>query len=570
MTCNNGHRVKKAVLYARVSTDEQARSGYSLAQQLEALREHASREGYEVLEEVVDPGQSGASLERPGLDRVRDLVRGGGVAMVLAQDRDRFAREPAYHYLLRREFEEFGAKMRALNDRGDNSPEGQLTDGILDQLAKFERAKTAERTRRGKVRKAKEGKIVAASTGPAFGFAFNEARDGYVICEPRMQIVRDIFRMIAEESMPLTSVRSALEARGVLAPGGGRRWFRSTIRKIIQNDCYRPHTYREIEQLVSPEVATGLDQERRYGVNWWGRRRVTEKQVTETEADGTRRYRRGYKILYKPREEWIPIPVPDSGIAPEVVDRARTLLGNNIKPSSAGERFWELSGGVFVCGGCGYRMQTDRKRRSPATDRYHHYYKCPNRRPRSGIVERCSGSRRSHKAKAIEALVWDFVSGLLKDPTRLKDGLEKRIEEERAKSIHGDADREVKTRLRQLEQIEAKRSRFQDMAAEGLVSFEELRVKLHSLDKSRMVAEEELERLRARYARIDALEHDKDALLASLEGAVPELLDRLSSEGRNRVYKMLSLKVEAIPDGPLKLTGAFTGGLSVGVSESRS
>jgi len=229
MTSSNGRGPKKAILYARVSTQEQVEKGYSLAQQMEALREHAFREGYEVLEEVVDPGQSGASLERPGLDRVRELVREGDVAIVLAQDRDRFAREPAYHYLLRREFEEYGARMRALNDRGDNSSEGQLTDGILDQLAKFERAKTAERTRRGKVRKAKEGKIVAASTGPAFGFAFNEARDGYVIYEPRMRIVRDIFHMIAEESMPLTSVRSALEARGVPAPGGGRRWFRSTI-----------------------------------------------------------------------------------------------------------------------------------------------------------------------------------------------------------------------------------------------------------------------------------------------------------------------------------------------------
>src|SRR5918994_1458038 len=187
MPSTNGHGVRRAILYARVSTEEQARSGYSLAQQLEALREHAASEGYEVLEEVKDPGQSGASLERPGMDRVRDLVREGGVAMVLAQDRDRFAREPAYHYLLRREFEEYGARMRALNDHGDNSPEGQLTDGILDQLAKFERAKTAERTRRGKVRKAKEGRIVAASTGPAFGFAFNESRDGYVIYEPRMQ-----------------------------------------------------------------------------------------------------------------------------------------------------------------------------------------------------------------------------------------------------------------------------------------------------------------------------------------------------------------------------------------------
>jgi DNA invertase Pin-like site-specific DNA recombinase len=160
---NNGNGARRAILYARVSTDEQARSGYSLAQQLEALREYADEQGHEILEEVTDPGQSGASLERPGMDRVRDLVREGGVAMVLAQDRDRFAREPAYHYLLRREFEEYGCKMRALNDRGDDSPEGELMDGVFDQFAKFERAKTAERTRRGKLRKAREGQIIRAA-----------------------------------------------------------------------------------------------------------------------------------------------------------------------------------------------------------------------------------------------------------------------------------------------------------------------------------------------------------------------------------------------------------------------
>src|SRR5215218_648764 len=147
MQNNNGQGLRRrAILYARVSTEEQARSGYSLAQQMEALKAYADREGYEVLEEVLDPGQSGASLERPGMDRVRDLVTAGGVSVVLAQDRDRFSREPAYTYLLKREFEEYGCKMRTLNDRGDESPEGELTDGILDQLAKFERAKTAERT----------------------------------------------------------------------------------------------------------------------------------------------------------------------------------------------------------------------------------------------------------------------------------------------------------------------------------------------------------------------------------------------------------------------------------------
>jgi hypothetical protein len=73
----NSHGAKRAILYARVSTDEQAKNGYSLAQQLEALRDYAVRESYGIQVEIQDPGQSGASLMRPGMDRVRDLVREG-------------------------------------------------------------------------------------------------------------------------------------------------------------------------------------------------------------------------------------------------------------------------------------------------------------------------------------------------------------------------------------------------------------------------------------------------------------------------------------------------------------
>ena len=198
MSGTDGYGAKKAILYARVSTEEQARSGYSLAQQLEALREYATREGYEVLEEVADPGQSGASLERPGMDRVRDLVAAGGVAVVLSQDRDRFTREPAYHYLLKKDFQEHGCELRALNDRGDDSPEGELTDGILDQLAKYERAKVAERTRRGKRKKVQQGRILATHTAD-YGFQFNVRRDGYQIDEEKMAVVRRIFRWIGVE-----------------------------------------------------------------------------------------------------------------------------------------------------------------------------------------------------------------------------------------------------------------------------------------------------------------------------------------------------------------------------------
>jgi site-specific DNA recombinase len=108
MPSTNGHGPKRAILYARVSTDEQARSGYSLAQQMEALREYATGEGYEVFAEVTDPGQSGASLARPGMDRVRDMVSSMGISAVFAHDRDRISREPAYLYILKTEFEARG------------------------------------------------------------------------------------------------------------------------------------------------------------------------------------------------------------------------------------------------------------------------------------------------------------------------------------------------------------------------------------------------------------------------------------------------------------------------------
>src|SRR5215208_1478697 len=128
MTSTNGHGPKRAVLwailYARVSSDDQVR-GYSLDQQIGALREWAAAEGYKVLEEIRDEGWSGAYLERPGLDSVRDLVEGtpGGVGVVVAQDADRITRDPAHRAFLDEEFERLGTRLIALDDWGDNTHE---------------------------------------------------------------------------------------------------------------------------------------------------------------------------------------------------------------------------------------------------------------------------------------------------------------------------------------------------------------------------------------------------------------------------------------------------------------
>jgi DNA invertase Pin-like site-specific DNA recombinase len=166
MPNTNGYGPKRAILCARVSTDEQARSGYSLAQQIEALRAYAAREGYEVLEEIQDAGYSGASLERPGMDRVRELVAGGGVSVVLAQDLDRISREPWHYEYLRSLIEDNGTELRSLDDSGDDSPMGEFMRYIRRSVAKLEKQDIAKRTRRGKLQKAREAKIVPTRKPP--------------------------------------------------------------------------------------------------------------------------------------------------------------------------------------------------------------------------------------------------------------------------------------------------------------------------------------------------------------------------------------------------------------------
>ncbi len=313
----NGHGPKTAILYARVSTDEQARSGYSLAQQLEALRDYCEREGYEVLEEVSDPGQSGASLERSGMDRIRDLVAAGSVSVVLAQDRDRLVREPAYLYLLREEFSEYGTKLRALNDRGDESPEGQLTDGILDQLARYERAKTTERTRRGKQCRAREGKLVLTVT-PHYGFSYNHDRTNYVVNLEQMETVKRIFYLVGIEGRAQREVKRVLENEGIPTAKGKRYWSQTYIRRLIKDDAYKSHTPEEIEDLVtqghmSAEVAARLNRDKHYGIWWFNQRRCTFEQVAVDGPEG-RTYRRKGRWVWNPKEQWIAVPVPDAGI----------------------------------------------------------------------------------------------------------------------------------------------------------------------------------------------------------------------------------------------------------------
>jgi len=533
MPNTNSQGPKRAILYARVSTDEQARSGYSLAQQIEALREYAIREGYEILEEISDPGQSGASLERPGMDRVRDLVAAGSVSVVLAQDRDRFAREPAYHYLLRREFEEHGTKIRALNDRGDDSPEGELTDGILDQLAKYEKAKIAERTRRGKLRKAREGRVICGAT-PTYGFLYNDARDALLINEPEMRVVEKIFRLVAD-GVAVRAIQARLYTEGIATPKGGPLWDDHVLRRMITNDVYRPYSFEEIAALVTLEVAARLDSAKEYGIQWFNRKKASVHTVTEPDGNGGRRYRKRNYVKLRPREEWIAVPVP-AHLPKGLVDRARSALENSKGYERKGlTRGWELRGILRCPCGSGMGTQTSRSKGGPS----YHYYTCVRRRKLGKI---CTCTQKSLVAIDAEATVWSFISEVLQDPKKISAGMETLIEQERATGPP-DTAKEAKAWQQKIAECVHKRSAYQDQQAAGLTTLEELGSRLQEVDDARRLAQAELEALTRRQEHIEQLEQDRESLLKSMAEIVPDALGDLTPQERNKIYRMLRLEV---------------------------
>jgi site-specific DNA recombinase len=506
----------KAILYARVSSQAQAgEDRYSMPQQLEALREYASREGYEVAEEVTDPGQSGVSLERPGLDRVRDLAQDGDVSVVLAQDRDRFAREPALLWLLEQELAVHGARLRALNNRGDGSPEGVLTDGILDQLAKYERAKTTERTRRGRLQRAKQGKVLP-NRNPPYGFLY--ADGAFSVDEPKMAHVRKIFRLVGVEGKTLVAVKRTLDGDGVPTSHGAKYWDLSVIRRMLLNDIYLARPCEEVTALVAPEVAARLDSEKRYGVYWWNRQRVRRAM------SGPTRYVREDNDP----SEWIAIPVSDSGIPPEWVERAMAAIED--RPSrmpDAGRRLWELKG-MLLCP-CGRHMTTFSSRRKYKSKTYFTYaYVCSyHRRHGSGSCEHA----RYHKAERVEGRIRRLILDLVSCPEVMLGHVWEDVEREKERLKN--TERERVAWAEELGKVERKRDALIEMRADGDITKEKFRDKVAELDARKAAAEREL-------AALDATS-ERAKLLDSLPGLIEEYIRELPSlvhgrEGAVRDY----------------------------------
>jgi hypothetical protein len=181
------------------------------------------------------------------------------------------------------------------------------------------------------------------------------------------------------------------------------------------------------------------------------------------------------------------------------------------------------------------------------------YYRC-RRRNRDG-ASGCS-HRKCHRAEAVEAQVWEFVSGLLKDPGKLKAGIEAMVEAERT-GMRGDPEQETKAWLEKLSEVADERRGYLRLAAKGHITDEELGEALAELEATRQAADKELKAVSSRQEILQQLELDKDALMHSYAAMTPDALDALDPEERHHIYKLLKLKVLVSADGSLQISGAL-------------
>jgi DNA invertase Pin-like site-specific DNA recombinase len=213
----------RMVGYTRVSTAEQAASGYGLKAQESVIRETIERRGWELAELIRDEGESGKSLTRPGLQRALERIAAGDVDGLVVAKLDRLSRSVIDFATLLDWFTEAEATLLALDlDVDTSTPGGRLVANVFASVAEWERETIAARTSAGLAAARADGKPI----GPP-------------AVSDRPELVERIQKM-RDSGMTLRAIAEALNAEGVPTARGGARWHPSSIQTVLGYRRRRP------------------------------------------------------------------------------------------------------------------------------------------------------------------------------------------------------------------------------------------------------------------------------------------------------------------------------------------
>ena len=482
----------QVALYARVSSDQQAEH-HTIDSQLAELTARAEQDGHDLRDDLrfIDNGHSGASLIRPALERLRDLVALSAVDLVYVHAPDRLARSYAHQVLLLEEFAHAGTQVIFLNRPIGTTPEDSLLLQLQGMFAEYERAKVLERSRRGKRHRAQTGAVSVLSRAP-FGYRYitREAGGGdarYEIDEEAARIVRQIFTWVGHERLTLAGVCRRLHDSGLPSPTGRRHWSRAMIHSMLLNPAY------------AGQALYG----RRQSVPW------RPPLHPPRGHDGLPR--RPWRQVLAPPERHISIAVP-AIVGEELFASVAEQLEENRRRSRerlAGVQY--LLRGLLVCQKCGYGFTGHHHR-----GQWRYYRCCGTDRSRFHGAFRCDA--RLVATELLDEAVWSEVCRLLDDPARVIAEYQRRLDAVQATPHRLELD----ALDRQLAKARRAIERLIDSYTEGLIEKPEFEPRLAALRrrtarleaeaKAQQEADEQVRSLHLVIGKLDlfaAMVHDR-------------------------------------------------------------
>jgi site-specific DNA recombinase len=506
--------MKTAAIYARVSSDKQKEEN-TIASQTAALVAFAAEQGYAVPAEWIfeDEGYSGASLVRPGLERVRDLAAEGQLDAVLVYAPDRLSRRYAYQILLIEEFARAGVETLFIRSPRATTAEDQLLLQFQGMIAEYERAQILERSRRGKRHRARQGQVSVLSGAP-FGYRYvrksEQSAAYYEISEVEAPVVRWVYERYTVDGLSIGAITRLLNEQRIPTRKQTGRWERSTVWAMLRNPAYK-------------------------GVAGFGKTQTTPRQRI------TRPLRRRGGIASRdsahherPQDEWITIPVP-SIIDEQTFALAQERLEANKAHAPRRTVVPSVVQGLVSCANCGYALYRTSTRSSARTI---HYYRCLG----SDGWRRLGGPichSRPIRQDRLDSVAWAEIVKLLEDPGLIQSELDRRLEAAR----HTDPTKRREDALRRdLVRLQKSIERLLTAYQEDLLSLDELRHRMPELRQRDYAIRAELQSIadqttdRAAYLR---LAETLTAFLARLRSSA-ETLDIIE---RQRVVRLLVAEI---------------------------
>jgi len=401
---------KQAAIYARVSSKQQAGAG-TIESQLAVLRERVEQDELQLAEELtfIDEGYSGASLVRPGLERLRDVAALEGLDRLYVLSPDRLARKYAYQVLLIDEFQRAGVEVVFLNRELRQTPEDELLLQVQGIMAEYERAKILERSRRGKRHAAQTGNVAVLSGAP-YGYRYVSKEEGgdqarYEVVPEEARMVRQIFRWIGLERASIGEACRRLQQAGVPTRTGKPSWDRSVVWGMLKNPAYK-------------------------GTAAFGKTRVGPLRPRLREQRGrSLQPRRPVSTNAVPIEEWMLIPVP-ALVDEALFDAVQVQLQENrqrARQRKRGARY--LLQGLLVCAQCQYACygKPVSNKAAKGKVRNYAYYRCIGTDAyRFGGERVCDNMQ--VRTDMLDQMVWQEVCALLEEPQRLEQEYQRRLQ----------------------------------------------------------------------------------------------------------------------------------------------